>query len=78
MRFRYPSEFPDAYETLLLDVVTGDQTLFVHSDEVEASWRLYTPLLEQRIPPQPYAAGTWGPPEVNQLLRGVMDSWTIL
>ena len=71
LRFRYEEAFaplPDAYETLLLDVLEGDQTLFVRDDEVEASWRLYTPLLEQRGPVHFYAAGDWGPPEAEQLL----------
>ncbi|MCZ6766485.1 MAG: glucose-6-phosphate dehydrogenase, partial [bacterium] len=42
--FRYEDAFaplPDAYETLLLDIMTGDQTLFVRSDEVESSWELF-------------------------------------
>lgn len=62
--FHYAEAFQplaDAYETLLLDVLTGDQTLFVHADEVEASWSLYTPLLDGDHPIRPYAAGTWGP-----------------
>lgn len=54
-------ELPDAYQTLLYDVMQGDQTLFVHADEVESSWRLYAPLLEEPPTLQPYAAGTWGP-----------------
>ncbi len=64
LRFRYEEAFgpmPDAYETLLYDIVKGDQTLFVHSDEVEDAWRLYTPLLEAGLPVRPYPAGTWGP-----------------
>jgi len=52
---------PDAYQTLILDVIEGDQTLFVRSDEVEASWRLYDPLLDLDVDPYPYASGTWGP-----------------
>ncbi len=50
---------PDAYETLVVDVIEGDQTLFVRADEVEASWRVYTPLLEVLPAPTPYPAGTW-------------------
>ena len=50
LRFRYDTHFeqtmPDAYRTLLLDVLKGDQTLFVHADEVEESWRVYKPLIE--------------------------------
>ncbi|MBA2246269.1 MAG: glucose-6-phosphate dehydrogenase [Gemmatimonadetes bacterium] len=60
----------EAYETLLLDVLNGDQTLFVHADEVEASWGLYTPLLEQEIPISPYPAGSWGPEVVERLRAG--------
>lgn len=78
MRFRYAEAFgplPDAYETLLLDVIAGDQTLFVHADEVEAAWRLYTPPLDQRPPVHPYAAGTWGPPEADRLSGGEGKPW---
>lgn len=81
LQFRYTDAFgplPDAYETLLLDVVKGDQTLFVRADVAEASWRLYTPLLEQRPPVYPYAAGTWGPPEATRLLTEKGKSWTSL
>lgn len=70
LHFRYEEAFaplPDGYETLLLDVLAGDQTLFVRDDEVEASWRLYTPLLELRRPVHPYAAGSWGPTEADYL-----------
>ena len=66
LRYRYAEGFaplPDAYDTLLLDVMAGDQTLFVRADEVEWAWRLYAPALDP--PPavvRPYPAGTWGPP----------------
>jgi glucose-6-phosphate 1-dehydrogenase len=71
LHFRYDEAFgrlPEAYETLLLDVMTGDQTLFVRSDETEAAWRLYTPLLEEQPKLYDYASGSWGPEEVNRLL----------
>ena len=58
----------DAYETLLLDVMTGDQTLFVHAEEVEASWRLYAPLLDPDREPHRYAQGSWGPEAAGRLL----------
>jgi glucose-6-phosphate 1-dehydrogenase len=64
LHFEYREAFgllPDAYETLILEILTGDQTHFVHADWVEASWKIYTPLLESRIPVSPYPAGTWGP-----------------
>lgn len=51
LRFRYSDVFeplPDAYETLLRDVVQGDQTLFVSAAETEAAWRLYDPVIEER------------------------------
>ncbi len=72
LRFRYAEAFaplPAAYETLLLDTMLGDQTLFVSAEWAEASWRLYTPLLEQRLPVHAYEAGTWGPAAVPG------DSW---
>ncbi len=70
LHFRYAEAFgplPDAYETLLLDIVTGDQTLFVCDDEVESAWRLYDGLLAKDIPVYPYPAGTWGPTEIDRL-----------
>ncbi len=71
LSFKYAEAFdrlPDAYETLLLDVMTGDQTLFVRADEVEESWRLYTPLLQAMPQPHLYAAGTLGPTAANRLM----------
>jgi glucose-6-phosphate 1-dehydrogenase len=68
LRFTYADEFdelPDAYQTLILDIIQGDQTLFVRADEVEASWRLYDPVIEAAMNGHrlhSYAAGTWGPP----------------
>ena len=65
LRYRYAEGFaslPEAYETLLLDIMAGDQTLFVRADEVEWAWSLYAAALDP--PPavvRPYAAGTWGP-----------------
>lgn len=62
--FRYGDAFgplAEAYDTLLRDVMQGDQTLFVRADWVERSWRLYAPLLEAPPQPQPYAPGSWGP-----------------
>ena len=64
LHFRYAETFAplaDAYQTLLLDVARGDQTLFVSDEWVEASWQLYTPLLGERPPVRLYPAGTWGP-----------------
>jgi len=72
LEFRYAEAFealPDAYETLLVDVVEGDQTLFVRNDEVEASWALYTPLLKDPPEVHPYPAGTWGPKEAGEILE---------
>jgi len=73
MKFRYPTAFGElsaGYDTLLLDVIEGDQTLFVHADETEASWRFYTPLIEHPRPLQPYWAGSWGPATDTLLAAG--------
>ncbi|MBZ0266547.1 glucose-6-phosphate dehydrogenase, partial [bacterium] len=81
LSFRYGDRFgkiPDAYETLLLDVLEGDQTLFVHSDEVEASWKFWSPVLSTENDPartlHPYAAGSWGPKEAERhFVRGAPE-----
>ncbi len=78
LRFRYEDAFgplADAYVTLLLDVLTGDQTLFVHADEVEASWRVYSPLLERNIHVYDYPSGSWGPRQSDQLLAASGRIW---
>jgi len=66
LHFNYSEAFkslPEAYQTLLLDVLQGDQTLFVHADEVEKAWEIYAPLLEGPRTVYPYPAGSWGPGE---------------
>ncbi|MGI5820425.1 MAG: glucose-6-phosphate dehydrogenase [Armatimonadota bacterium] len=71
LSFRYNEAFddlPDAYETLLVDIAEGDQTLFVRADEVEEAWRQYTPLLQQQRSVHHYAAGTMGPEQANRIL----------
>ena len=78
--FSYADAFgrlPDAYETLLLDIMTGDQTLFVHADEVEASWKLFETALDPSLPVARYAAGTWGPEEAVELLIRDGHSWSV-
>ena len=80
LAFEYEQAFgdlPDAYETLLYDVMVGDRTLFVRSDEVEQAWRLYTPILAAGIRPVPYKAGSWGPPEADLLLGPHGEGWTV-
>jgi glucose-6-phosphate 1-dehydrogenase len=77
MRFSYRESFdapsPDAYETLLWDVMKNDATLFMRADQVETAWRLLTPVLEAWAAAPPgdfpnYAAGTWGPEDAQSLL----------
>ena len=79
MQFRYPETTDslwDGYETLLLEILRGDQTLFVHADETEASWRLYAPLLRRRSAPHVYPAGSWGPDAADKLMEGTGGEWT--
>jgi glucose-6-phosphate 1-dehydrogenase len=77
MRFSYHQSFdapsPDAYETLLWDVMKGDATLFMRADQVEAAWQWLMPILEAWQATLPsdfpnYAAGTWGPEDAQRLL----------
>ena len=70
---------PDAYERLLMDVVRGNQTLFMRRDEVEAAWRWVDPILNawraSREPPKPYTAGTWGPSAAIALIERDGRTW---
>ena len=78
LHFQYTEAFaplPDAYETLLLDVLSGDQTLFVRSDWVESSWRLYDSMLKSRPEARPYSAGSWGPAEADRILARQGHDW---
>jgi glucose-6-phosphate 1-dehydrogenase len=75
-------EFPaTAYETLLLDAMHGDPTLFNRNDAVELSWQILKPVLEtwhatrsERSFPN-YAAGTWGPSDADALLSRDGRTW---
>ncbi len=84
MQFCYAEAFgediPPAYETLLLDCMIGDQTLFTRSDEVDMQWKVIDPLLnfwasraDRQIPT--YEAGTWGPKEADVLLAKDGHVW---
>jgi len=69
-----------AYETLLLDVMRGDATLFTRRDEVEAQWRIVTPIekawAQQQPPSFPnYSAGSDGPEDAKRLLEKNGHSW---
>jgi glucose-6-phosphate 1-dehydrogenase len=77
--FRYDDVFksiPDGYETLLQDLLEGDQSLFVRADWIESSWQLYDAVL--KAPPEvlPYSSGSWGPSACEELLRRDGRSWT--
>lgn len=83
MDFRYGTSFgrpsPEAYERLLLDALLGDASLFTRADEIELAWERMTPILhawEKRAPNFPnYAAGTWGPEEIDRLAAGLTRGW---
>jgi glucose-6-phosphate 1-dehydrogenase len=77
LRFSYADEFgpiPEAYDTLITDLLAGDQTLFVRADEAEEAWRLFGPVLDYSLPLHRYPAGSWGPDEAAGLL-GEGGSW---
>jgi glucose-6-phosphate 1-dehydrogenase len=69
----------DAYERLLLDAIRGDASLFARGDEVEAAWKLLTPILtEWKNRPgdvQPYFPDTWGPEKAEHLLESEGRTW---
>ncbi|KAJ4980393.1 hypothetical protein NE237_031230 [Protea cynaroides] len=76
---RYPKEIPDAYERLLLDAIEGECRLFIRSDEVDAAWALFTPLLneleERKIAPELYPYGSSGPVGARNLAAKYNVRW---
>jgi glucose-6-phosphate 1-dehydrogenase len=87
MNFRYTTAFggtvPEAYETLLLDAMIGETTLFSRHDFVEASWALITPVheaweAEGASGLHLYEAGDWGPKEAASLMTGPATRWRTL
>ena len=70
---------PDAYERLIMDVVRGNQTLFMRGDEVEAAWAWTDPIIEgwqaRGDVPKPYDAYSKGPTDADQLMRRDGREW---
>ena len=75
--FLYKTAFnvepPEAYERLIHDSITGDQTLFIRGDEAEAAWEVIDPIEQawaaSKTPPQEYAPGSWGPKKAMDLIE---------
>ncbi|RWV97673.1 hypothetical protein GW17_00039528 [Ensete ventricosum] len=76
---RYPREIPDAYERLLLDAIEGERRLFIRSDELDAAWALFTPVLKEledkRIAPELYPYGSRGPVGAHYLAAKYKVMW---
>jgi glucose-6-phosphate 1-dehydrogenase len=83
MDFRYKDWFEvtpsTGYETLIYDCLTGDPTLFQRADNIEAGWQAVQPVLEAWASDSgevaSYAAGSWGPPEADELLAQDGNHW---
>ncbi|HUQ77728.1 MAG TPA: glucose-6-phosphate dehydrogenase [Patescibacteria group bacterium] len=84
MDFTYGSAFnvdsPDAYETLILDALQGDASLFTRADEVEEAWSIVDPIIDLwaggPAPEFPnYDAGTWGPAEADAMIERDGTRW---
>lgn len=78
----YPTGTPEAYETLLLDIMLGDATLFMRSDQVEAAWEILTPILEKwesnpSVTYPNYAAGMKGPEDSEALIAKDGHNWFV-
>jgi glucose-6-phosphate 1-dehydrogenase len=76
----FQSKSPEAYETLLADVMLGDATLFMRADQVEASWSVLTPILNAWADLKPvdfpnYQSGTWGPEAADVLIAQDGRRW---
>ena len=79
-RTAFSAALPEAYTTLLLDAMRGDLTLFIRSDEVEAEWRIVSPIEEAwtQLPPPVfpnYAAGSHGPAAAEDLIGSNYRCW---
>jgi glucose-6-phosphate 1-dehydrogenase len=79
----YDGDEPEAYETLLLDVMEGNATLFMRSDQVEAAWKIIMPILEvwqTRLPVDfpNYAPDSWGPEDAEALIARDGNNWVTL
>jgi glucose-6-phosphate 1-dehydrogenase len=80
---RYASAFegaiPDAYESLILDVIQGDKSLFIRADELEAAWDIFTPALHElearRVKPETYPFGSAGPQAADALAARFDARW---
>ena len=79
----YDAPVPEAYETLLLEVLEGDATLFMRADQVEEAWKVVTPIMEAwkkgtapRFPN--YEPGSWGPKASGELIKEQGCEWTLL
>jgi glucose-6-phosphate 1-dehydrogenase len=85
MIFNYDTcstQSPEAYETLLLDAMQGDATLFMRSDQVEEAWDVITPIQEvwetrDSLDFPNYAAGTWGPETAEALIARQGHVWAV-
>jgi len=79
----YSSYTPEAYETLLLDAMAGDQTLFMRGDQVEAAWELLMPILNKwgnkpSLNFPNYSADSWGPELAEALIAADGFHWFTL
>jgi len=76
------TQSPEAYETLLLDALQGDATLFMRADQVEAAWEVVTPILETwesrpSLEFPNYSAGMWGPENAEALIAREGHTWAV-
>lgn len=74
---------PEAYETLLQDVIEGDPTLFMRADQVEAAWQIIQPIIDAWSSRPPvdfpnYTPGSWGPEDAEALIARDGRNWASL
>jgi glucose-6-phosphate 1-dehydrogenase len=68
---KVPGEDPEPYERLLGDALDGIGQLFTREDSVDETWRIVQPLLDDPPPVHRYEPGSWGPPQADELTRGL-------
>ena len=78
----YKGQEPEAYETLLYDVMDGDATLFMRADQVEAAWEIVMPIINVWVARKPmdfpnYPPDAWGPEDAEALIARDGNNWVI-
>ncbi|MEN3034022.1 MAG: glucose-6-phosphate dehydrogenase [Aquificaceae bacterium] len=77
MEYMFTSEFEEAYEVLLVDLIEGDRSLFIRGDEIEALWEVVQPFLDAKEEPILYPRGVKLPKQALEFLQAEGRVWLV-